>query len=323
MITKIVLVLAGIILGYVLVGLFSALGHLIGGLLLGFKFDKFCIFLIEWTKQDGKIKFGLCDPQPFIFCNMTNVKEESRMRSLIYDAMAMALALFCTETLGIRIFGKKLIPMNEFTIPLIIVMIIYTLVIVVLLPINQKKRTGNSQSGMMIRAYEKAYSEMRNGTTPGNVEIEKIESEEEDGKGPDIGIYKKYLLMQYYHYLDLGDYDSIKKLTVKIEDALPDKIGHGDMGLLSEMVFFYSIIVPNERRAKYYYGQFEPRIDGSEETNAKRAFAYYLLFVKHDKGAALQITMEAIKSVSTYPMTGCRKMEKRMLDALLNRIESM
>ena len=62
-------------------------------------------------------------------------------------------------------------------------------------------------------------------------------------------------------------------------------------------------------------------MEGNEEANTKRVFAYWLYFVKKDKGAALQIAMEAMKAVESYALTGCRDMEMRFIQALVKRIE--
>ena len=53
----------------------------------------------------------------------------------------------------------------------------------------------------------------------------------------------------------------------------------------------------------------------------KRAFAYWLFFVQGDKGAALQIAVQALKLVKSYHLEGCRAMEERLLEALIKKIE--
>ena len=75
-------------------------------------------------------------------------------------------------------------------------------------------------------------------------------------------------------------------------------------------------------RAKYYGKIFQEKMKGSEVVNVKRAYAYWLFFVEKDRGAALQIAMEAMKMVDSYNLIGCREMERKFIQALLNNIES-
>ena len=55
--------------------------------------------------------------------------------------------------------------------------------------------------------------------------------------------------------------------------------------------------------------------------NEKRVFAYWLFFEQSDRGAALQYTMKTLKQIPSYYLTGCQEMERRLLSALIKRIE--
>lgn len=319
MVENMFLILGGILTGYISVGLAAAFGKWLGGLLLRFRFDRFVFFMVFVRKSGKKISAGLCDPQPYISCHMVDSKD-TKMRNLVYHAFSMAVALSLTETVCIQLIGTKRMPANAFTIPMALVMTGYTLVLIVLLLIRQLQRSANTPAGLLRREYEKCYTGIKEGKTPGELEIQGIRY---TGKLTDLSIYKKYLLMCYYHYLDLAEYEKVHVIIDELENYVPDKWPQSELGILAEFVFFYVIISPNEARAKFYGDVFVERLEGNEEINSKRAFAYWLLFVKEDKGAALQIAMEALRGVEAYHLTGCRKMEKRLLEALVKRIEAM
>ncbi len=308
----------GALAGYIIIGLGAALGKIVGGAILRFKFDHFIFFMIMISKKNRGISVGLCNPQPYISCSMTDSRD-TRMRNLIYGAFSMAVALFFTETVCIQIWGTHIMPKNVFTVPMAVVMAAYTFVLIVLLGFNQKKKAGNGAAGIMRREYERCYAALKEGKTPAEISVETVKY---TGKLTDLPIYKKYLLMLYYHFLDLGDYGSVKKVMDEFENYVPDKWSHGELDILCEFVFYNVIIAPNEGRAKFYGKQFMAKMEGNEEANVKRVFAYWLFFIEKDKGAALQIAVEAMKAVKNYSLTGCHIMELRFIEALIKRIEN-
>lgn len=308
----------GILAGYMIVGLASAIGKLVGGAILRFKFDYFIFFMIKISRKNRGVTIGLCNPQPYISCSMTDSKD-TKMRNLIYGSFSMAVALFFTETVCIQLFATKIMPFNAFTVPMAVVMIGYTFVLIVMLGFNQKLKAGNNPGGIIRREYEKCYAAIKEGKAPGELEIEKVEY---TGKMTDLPVYKKYLLMLYYHFLDRGDYARVNQVMDELENYVPDKWSYGEMAILCEFVFYNVIIAPNEGKAQFYGKQFEAKLEGNEDANCKRVFAYWLFFVDKDKGAALQIAMEAMKQIESYQLTGCREMERRFVEALIRRIEN-
>lgn len=307
----------GVLAGYIIIGIAAAIGRIVGGSLLHFRFDHFIFFMIKISKKNRGFSIGLCDPQPYISCSMTDPKD-TRMRNLIYGAFSMAVALFFTETACFQIWGTKIMPKNVFTVPMAIVMVAYTTVLMVLLAFNQKQKAGSGAAGIMRREYERCYAAIREGRSPAELEIQTVSY---TGKLTDLPVYKKYLLMLYYHFLDRGDYDSLRKVMDEMEDHVPDKWSRGEISSLCEFVFYNVIIQPNEGKAHFYGKAFLAKMEGNEEANTKRVFAYWLYFVEKDKGAALQIAMEAMKAVEGYSLTGCRDMEMRFIEALIKRIE--
>ncbi len=308
----------GCLLGYLIIGLAAAVGKLVGGLVLRFRFDHFTFFMVRAYKKMRGIGVELCNPQPYISCSMVDPKD-SRTRNVIYGSFSMAVALFCTETVFINIWGTKVMPQTSFTVPMAVVMGVYTVFLLFLLSVHQKQKLGNNPAGIMRAEYEKVYGALKEGKAPSEVEIERVEY---TGKVTDLSAYKKYLLMCYYHYLDLGDYENVGKVVDELEEYVPDKWPHGDIGILCELVFYYVIISPNEGRAQFFGRQFLDRMEGNEGVNCKRVFAYWLFFGKKDKGAALQIAIEAMKEVEKYSLTGCQNMERRFIEALIQRIEN-
>ena len=307
----------GVLAGFIIIGLAAAIGRIVGGSLLHFRFDHFIFFMIKISKKNRGFSIGLCDPQPYISCSMTDPKD-TRMRNLIYGAFSMAVALFFTETACFQIWGTKLMPQNTFTVPMAVVMVAYTFVLMVLLAFNQKQKAGSGAAGIMRREYERCYAAIRDGRSPAELEIQTVAY---TGKLTDLPVYKKYLLMLYYHFLDQGDYDSLRKVMDEMEDHVPDKWSRGEVSSLCEFVFYNVIIQPNEGKAHFYGKTFLAKMEGNEEANTKRVFAYWLYFIEKDKGAALQIAMEAMKAVERYSLTGCRDMEMRFIEALIKRIE--
>lgn len=307
----------GVLAGFIIIGLAAAIGRIVGGSLLHFRFDHFIFFMIKISKKNRGFSIGLCDPQPYISCSMTDPKD-TRMRNLIYGAFSMAVALFFTETACFQIWGTKLMPQNTFTVPMAVVMVAYTFVLMVLLAFNQKQKAGSGAAGIMRREYERCYAAIREGRSPAELEIQTVAY---TGKLTDLPVYKKYLLMLYYHFLDRGDYDSLRKVMDEMEDHVPDKWSRGEISSLCEFVFYNVIIQPNEGKAHFYGKTFLAKMEGNEEANTKRVFAYWLYFIEKDKGAALQIAMEAMKAVERYSLTGCRDMEMRFIEALIKRIE--
>lgn len=317
-VTQIFMVLGGALAGYVIVGLAAALGKLIVGAILRFRFDEFIFFMVRIGKKHKRLSVGLCDPQPYISCSMIDTKE-TKMRNLIYGTFSMAMALFCTENVCIWVFGTKLMPKNPLTVAMAVVMAACTLFLIVRLGITQKKKSGEDATGIMRQEYERCIAAAKVGIPPGKINIRKVAF---TGKVTDYSVYKKYLLMQYYHFLDTGDYSSVRKVMDEFENYVPDKWSQSDLAMLSEFVFYHVIIAPNHGKAKFYGKPFLEKLDGTEEVNVRRTFAYWLYFIKEDKGAALQIAMEAVKQVKDYRLTGCQPMELRLIEALIRKIES-
>lgn len=320
MVSRFFMVLGGSLAGYVIIGLASALGKLIVGAILRFQFDEFIFFMIRVGKKQKGVSVGLCDPQPYISCSMLDSKD-TKMRNLFYGAFSIAVALFCTENVCIWLYGTgtKVLPVNPLTISMSVVMVVYTVVLIVVLGVTQKKKTGSDAAGIIRQEYERCFAAIKAGKEPGTIEIRQVPF---TGKLTDLLVFKKYLLMQYYHFLDSGDYAGVKKVMDEFEKYVPDRWSQSELAMLCEFVFYHVIIAPNEGKAKYYAKPFMEKLDGSEEVNAKRVFAYWLFFIEGDKGAALQIAMEAIKFVPNYRLTGCQEMERRLLEALIKRIES-
>lgn len=308
----------GVLAGYVIIGLAAALGNLVGGALLRFQFEEFIFFMVRVGKKRRGVSVGLCDPQGYISCQMIDTKD-TKMRNLIYGAFSMAMAIFFTETVCIQLFGTKYLPSNAFTLPMAVVMILYTLFLIIRLGVTQKKKTGNDAAGTMRREYERAYAALKAGTLFAELSMEQVSY---TGKLTDLPIYKKYLMMNYYHFLDAGDYGNVGKVMDELENYVPDKWSQSELGMLAEFVFYYVIIAPNEGRAKFYGKTFTSKLDGNEGVNAKRAFAYWLFFMEGNKGAALQIVIEAMKAVRNERIAGCQTMERRLLEALMKRIEN-
>ncbi|WP_156922953.1 hypothetical protein [Eubacterium xylanophilum] len=316
--------LGGVCLGYVLVGLAAAIGKLIGGLILKFKFERFVFFMADVKKTEKGFAFGLCEPEPFISLTMFDPKD-SKMRSLISNSLSLACALFCTETLAIGLWGTKTIAKSAFTVPMAIIMIAYSLFLLVKVLIVEQRKSSKTTGGVIWRGYQKASTAIKEGTRPAELTFEEVSeeiSEEINVGAADKGTYKKYLLLQYYHYLEAGNYNKLIDVVNKIEDIAPDKWSYSDIGILADMTFYYVVIGQNMGRAKYYGKIFQEKMKGSEEVNVKRAYAYWLFFVEKDRGAALQIAMEAMKMVDSYNLIGCREMERKFIQALLNNIES-
>ncbi len=310
--------LGGAVVGYILMGLSAAVGYWIGGLIFRFRFESFTIFLVKIKKQGKKILVSLCDPNPVIRCKMTDPKP-TKIRSVISMALSLAVALFATETVCIGLMGTKVIPKNPFTVGMALVMFVYSLVLITFMAIAEGKKTGDGDAGVMRMEYERCYGQLLQGEKPGNLTIKEVEY---SGKVLDKHAYRQYLLIRYYHDLDLGDYTALSKIVERIEDVSPEKWSKSEMDLLSEMVFYYLIVSPREGRAKYFGDMFLAKIEGAESVNVKRTYAYYLLFEEKNKGGALQIAMEALKMVDQYPLTGCQTMERKLLEALVEKISN-
>ena len=321
MVAKFFMAAGGAAAGYVIVGLAAALGKLIVGAVLRFRFDEFVFFMIRVGRRAGQNKkglsVGLCDPQPYISCNMLDTRY-TKMRNLIYGTFSMAAALFFTETVWFQLYGTKIMPVNALTQAMAVVMAAYTLVLFIQLCINQKKKAGSGPAGIMRREYERCIAAVKAGWAPGGMQIQWASG---TGNLSDNVVVKKYLLMCYYHFLDRGEYEGVKKIMDEFEKYVPEKWPHSELNILCEFVFYHVIIVPNEGKAKYYGKPFLEKLDGREDVNAKRVFAYWLFFLEGDKGAALQIAAEALKMVKSYRLEGCRAMEERLIEALIKKIE--
>lgn len=318
MVAQFFMMVGGAVAGYVIVGLAAALGKLLVGAVLRFRFDEFIFFMVRAGKKEKGISVGLCDPQPYISCNMLDMKY-TKVRNLIYAAFSMAAALFFTETVCIQLYGTKILPQNPFTEAMAVVMGVYTLALFLKFCLNQKKKAGNDAAAVVRREYEKCLAAIKAGQAPGQVEVQWVTGTD---RFTDLAVCRKYFMMCYYHFLDLGDYEGVKKVMDELERYVPDKWSHAELGMLCEFVFYHVIIAPNEGKAKYYATPFLGKLDGREEANAKRAFAYWLFFMEGDKGAALQIAIEAMKMVKTYSLVGCREMEERLTGALIKKIEN-
>ncbi len=311
------MIMGGVLTGYVGIGLAAAIGKLVGGGIFRFQFDEFIFFMVRLSKSGKHFSFGLCDPRPYIKCQMIDMKP-TKVRGVIYDAFSMAVALFVTETVSLQLFAAKRMPFNAFTLPMAIVMIGYTCFIIVHLVFTQKKNVGDNPGGALREEYQRVYGEIKKGTEPGKIEIKDLEY---TGHLTDLGVYKKYLMLKYYHFLDKGDYAQVSKVIDDLENYVPDKWSKSDLPMLAELVFYHVIIRKNEAKAQFYGKSFCSMLEGNEAVNEKRVFAYWLFFVQKDRGAALQYTMKTLKQISSYHLTGCQNLEKKLLSALIKRIE--
>lgn len=190
------MIMGGVLTGYVGIGLAAAIGKLVGGGIFRFQFDEFIFFMVRLSKSGKHFSFGLCDPRPYIKCQMIDMKP-TKVRGVIYDAFSMAVALFVTETVSLQLFAAKRMPFNAFTLPMAIVMIGYTCFIIVHLVFTQKKNVGDNPGGALREEYQRVYGEIKKGTEPGEIEIKDLEY---TGHLTDLGVYKKYLMLKYYHF---------------------------------------------------------------------------------------------------------------------------
>lgn len=190
------MIMGGVLTGYVGIGLAAAIGNLIGGGIFRFQFDEFIFFMVRLSKSGKHFSFGLCDPRPYIKCQMIDMKP-TKVRGVIYGAFSMAVALFVTETVSLQLFAAKRMPFNAFTLPMAIVMIGYTCFIIVHLVFTQKKNVGDNPGGALREEYQRVYGEIKKGTEPGEIGIKDLEY---TGHLTDLGVYKKYLMLKYYHF---------------------------------------------------------------------------------------------------------------------------
>ena len=135
-------------------------------------------------------------------------------------------------------------------------------------------------------------------------------------------MYIQYLMLKYYHFLDKGDYAQVSKVIDDLENYVPDKWSKSDLPMLAELVFYHVIIRKMRQKRSFTENHSAGKMpEGNEAVNEKRVFAYWLFFVQKDRGAALQYTMKTLKQISSYHLTGCQNLEKKLLSALIKRIE--
>jgi len=299
-------------------------GHFVFGKLLGYKLLMYQIGLLNFTYENGKMKFSFKKTKGFDgFCAMIPPKDASAFdkRNLLYYAGGIGfnvatgilalVALSITENPSLRSFIYifawmsiilglfNLIPFktagNQFSDGKFIIGIL---------------RQNEHVSAML--ALQNVVTQLAGGIRPKKLNFDHKELANFD----DPSLF----LLQYFHALDQENDDKAKELIEKLISRLDDVSSIALPGNYYEIITA-GILFNQSEWIEKYYSLVEKTLNHDRDLNGERVKAYYAWYTGNQDQAKQHI--ERAKAVADkFPLRGQAEMELALLDRLEQKINS-
>ncbi len=314
--TAFVVIFMDYLVAYFLFGLFYALGNLFVG-----KFSKMELYRFEglgvrFENENGKRKITTCKTV-FPSCQMYTEEKKSNKQDVLYGVVSLGIAIGISVvvSLATAYVGKENLYAKIFSVAMFVCCVLGTISSIITI----FRMHGKSENARCFRGVREITEQIKQGIRPRDI---KLSSDEEIVLGQKVTyISRTYVLLRYYMALDQKDWGQYCKHATNLENSL-SVISKTPMtgGIYNELVFFYSFVQKDERKAEYYRRESSEPIEKDKDVNGRRIYAYYLYYVKGDVEQALSVIHEGEQVADNFIMKGNIPMEKELLAQLKQEI---
>ncbi len=135
----------------------------------------------------------------------------------------------------------------------------------------------------------------------------------------DLLLYENLRFMQK---LSLGLYNELLPIVEFLEDNLMQGYMRSEGSVYGAIIFYYSYINRNEKKAAYYFGKAEDDLRHDMESDGRRVMAYYEYYILGQKEQAVKTAMDGLKVIDKFSICDEeRKMERKLLEYILYEAE--
>jgi hypothetical protein len=294
---------------------FHELGHLVFGLITGYRFCSFRLFSFVWFKEDGKIKF---QKTKFIFmgqCLMAPPFDESKFRFVWYN---LGGGLFNIIALLIAIlFAVVSSTFNGILTAVVAANAVFA--VLSLVPMNSyvPNDAMNIKKALQSEAAKRGFYIMLfvNSETTSGKRFRDFDSELFQVKEPaDFDNYfaAYTAICEAARLYDTGEYDKSFEQYNRLN--IEKLQGYYKSSVNLDLLYFYIVHKPDFEKAKKLYADKEMQTLlhklGTIIPSCKRVRAAYEYFVNDDKEKGRRLLEEAKNEIENYPNSGYRIMEK-------------
>ncbi len=326
----VLLLVAGAILGAIIVSFFHELGHLIVGKKNGFAFISMSVLFFKWTKVKNRVKFS--------FSGIGNQIGYTEMVSKTSDNLKKR---FSRMTLGGIYFS--IIPLIIGIVPIFLTFLplwAYSLwVMLTPVALFSILDNGLAQVSDGVRNDGAIVKELKMDTDASKVlvNINTIQAEMYQGKTPsqvDESLYFDlpqlpeddllfFLLLnaRYNYYLDKGDFDNAKKTIQRmllLEEYVPK-----EYMLVAKADALYNACTfnLNEELADDLTYELEKYLNKVNNLTNLRIKLAYILFIKGEKDSFDIFYNKALKEVRRGQIKGYNKYELKLIDKMKGSLD--
>lgn len=316
----------GVILGRILWSLVIAVGYLIFGLLLGYRFNLFNFWGMMVLEENGKLKFRFTNFSLTAICGMKGMREGDRTfsRQAVYEIlvwlMGLAVVMGSVVVVLFLIVAKKPVTAAEY-IKIGVPGGMFTSCLFHLIHLIQTmvQVFGKGERSVLWRAHQEAMNRLDEGVRPMDLRL----SYEKTPPAIKVdGTYKQYRLLKYYSALDAKKYEQLEKYIREFGRFIPEVWNVMDTPYYYELIFYHCYITGDMQRAESIMTMVRDALIADKDVNGRRVYAYYLYYSGKDKNIALQTAREGLQVADSFYSKGIAQMERELLQELIDKIES-
>lgn len=299
-------------------------GHLVLGLLSGHRLLSYQIFFLNWTNQNGKLKFSLRSVKGVSgYCAMVPPGGMPLKMHAAYFAGGIT-ANILTGALSVLLIA--LLPvMPDFSLLLLTLLaaLSFYLALVNLMPLYS---VNNPSDGMILWnillkrpltnkliEYNEMIARLLGGMRPGAIDMPA-----DDGDDGFI-LQSLFKLYRYFKALDSGDNAGASAVANWLEENLD-----GVPSAMLPPVYYelcYTGCVENDAvKAKAYFDKAGRVLKNDTDANGLRIKAYYAYHVEHNREKALELCEKALAVADRFPIRGQGMMEEALVLKLREEI---
>ena len=299
-------------------------GHLIFGLMSGYRFSSLRLFSLVWFKENGKIKFKVSKSITAGQCLMKPVSDEGKFRFILYNLgggllnlVFMGIAIAVTIALG-----------NFNPILILFSYAQFCIALLGLVPMNfgapndamnvlKAVRSKEAKHGMFLIFY--VNSELMDGKRMRDFDDEIFAVSE---SADFCNHFVAYIVMcESARLYDMGEYDKSIEQYDRLNINNLQTFYRNSVNL--DIIYYHIMHKPDYEKAKKIYA--DKKMKPYLKFNLPSVFrisAAYEYFINEDKEKSMIYLRKAEKATENSPNSGAKIMEKEYLRELEKRIES-
>ena len=305
-------ILLGAFLGFVAFSAVMAICTLIVGSVMNYRFLYIRFLSLYIKKENGTLRFDLGGAQLNSHCEMYK-KGETKNDIIPYNILPCVL---CLLIFGILTAVYIFCGIDKFVLQDCIYGGLFYAAAHLIVNIKISQELLNTEKGRILLDKNLSSSNMLTGDIrPRDFDITPQTPEVKRYSSMDLAS----LLCEYYYYLDIGDMESALEYVAIFDKNTPRFNSFAYLPYIYEQIFYESYITKNVG-IHGLFTEVEHQLCSDTSIFAKRVYAYYLYYAVNNKQQALEIANEGIKTAETYEFSGISKMEKELLEKLIEQI---